>query len=199
MCYFRSVPKSPVASYRYTGMLMRHPQRKQISHSINSSRVLLCRSLVLTQLVFVQMTIEGPSGRLTCIHKHGTRLSLETADGGDGGLTPDSQVQCTCVLYIGGEKRELSSVRLGLKTLRLLRKLFCVPVITAGVVDLRLQGFVTSPFLITIPECVNFAKLQSRQRGFRRQQVGFLEGSCSAVPGCLLHLFAARFSKTDKE
>lgn len=64
MCYFRSVPKSPVARYRYTGMLMRHPQRKQISHSINSSRVLL--SLVLTQLVFVQMSDDyrgslGPS------------------------------------------------------------------------------------------------------------------------------------------
>lgn len=30
-----------------------------------------------------------------------------------------------------------------MKTLRQLRELFYVPVITAGVVDLRLQGFVT--------------------------------------------------------
>lgn len=104
MCYFRSVPKSPVASYRYAGMLMRHPQRKQISHSINSSRVLVSVAGVDTVGV-CQMTIEGPSGPPTCIHEHGTRVSLETADGGGGGLTPDSQVQCTCSLHWGEIKR----------------------------------------------------------------------------------------------
>lgn len=91
MCYFRSVPKSPVASCGCTGMWTHHPQRKQSSHSVDSARVRLPRSLLLTQLVFVHMTDDcrrAPrvprGGALTRIHQYRSHPSLESADGWDG-------------------------------------------------------------------------------------------------------------------
>lgn len=174
MCYFRSVPESPVIVILECGYAT---LRENKSHILSIAHVCSCvvpwcwHSWCLCRC---QMTIEGkasPWGRLTCF---GTQRSLET----------DTWLTSTMSALPWGKN---SSVLLWLKTLQPPPHNYsrCHGFEITGLCCPR-----TSPFWLQSPSVS--IMLNDRQRGCRRRQVGFVEELCSWLPSCLRHLLAAR-------